>query len=312
MSDPTLWLDLVLALALVVTAWAALHSHDLFRAVVLFIAFGLLLAVVWVRLQAPDLALAEAAIGAGLAGALLLDAVSQMRDPERLSRRALPIATAGLCLGFVAILAGAVLLHPEPSPRLAEALEKAMPQSGVSHEVTAVLLNFRGYDTFLEISVLAVTALIGLSLKPDAHAAPPPLHQLADPVLNALVVWLVPVMLMVAVYLFWAGSKQPGGAFQAGAVLAASGVLLRLSGFTLPLAGPGPALRLALAAGFVAFLLAGISGPLLGLPLFSYRPGDAGAIIMAVEAFLTLSIGITLLSLFSAAPPTADRTGGQP
>lgn len=69
-------LDGLLILALVVTAAAALWSTDLFRAVVVFMAFGVLMAVAWVRLQAPDIALAEAAIGAGLTGVLLLDAVS--------------------------------------------------------------------------------------------------------------------------------------------------------------------------------------------------------------------------------------------
>lgn len=72
-------LDLLLALALILTAAAALLSQDLFRAIVVFIAFGLLMAVCWVRLQAPDIALAEAAIGAGLTGVLLLDAVSHFR-----------------------------------------------------------------------------------------------------------------------------------------------------------------------------------------------------------------------------------------
>lgn len=71
-----LLLDGLLVLALVVTAAAALGSTDLFRAVVVFMAFGVLMAVAWVRLQAPDIALAEAAIGAGLTGVLLLDAVS--------------------------------------------------------------------------------------------------------------------------------------------------------------------------------------------------------------------------------------------
>lgn len=71
-----LLLDGLLALALVATAVAALWSTDLFRAVVVFMAFGVLMAVAWVRLQAPDIALAEAAIGAGLTGVLLLDAVS--------------------------------------------------------------------------------------------------------------------------------------------------------------------------------------------------------------------------------------------
>lgn len=71
-----LLLDGLLVLALVVTATAALWSTDLFRAVVVFMAFGMLMGVAWVRLRAPDIALAEAAIGAGLTGVLLLDAVS--------------------------------------------------------------------------------------------------------------------------------------------------------------------------------------------------------------------------------------------
>lgn len=76
-------LDIMLALALIITAAAALLSRDLFRAVVVFIAFGLLMAVVWVRLHAADIALAEAAIGAGLTGVLLLDAVSHFRRGSR-------------------------------------------------------------------------------------------------------------------------------------------------------------------------------------------------------------------------------------
>lgn len=76
---PGLLLDALLILALLATASASLLSRDLFRAVVMFIAFGLLMALAWVRLQAPDIALAEAAIGAGLTGVLLLDAVSHFQ-----------------------------------------------------------------------------------------------------------------------------------------------------------------------------------------------------------------------------------------
>ena len=65
-------LDTLLVLILLWLAWAALASRDLFRGIVLFIAFGLVLAMAWARLGAPDVALAEAAIGAGLTGALLL------------------------------------------------------------------------------------------------------------------------------------------------------------------------------------------------------------------------------------------------
>jgi energy-converting hydrogenase B subunit D len=70
--------DAVLAAALLGLAWGTIGSANLLRGVVLFIAYGLLMALVWVRLLAPDVALAEAAIGAGFTGVLLLDALGHM------------------------------------------------------------------------------------------------------------------------------------------------------------------------------------------------------------------------------------------
>lgn len=70
--------DIVLGLTLLWLAWRTLASEDLCKAIVLFIAFGLLMALTWVRLNAPDIALAEAAIGAGLTGALLLAALAKL------------------------------------------------------------------------------------------------------------------------------------------------------------------------------------------------------------------------------------------
>lgn len=71
--------DLLLAAALLWSAWRTLATPQIGRAVILFIVFGLLLTLAWARLDAPDIALAEAAIGAGLTGALLLDAVAALR-----------------------------------------------------------------------------------------------------------------------------------------------------------------------------------------------------------------------------------------
>jgi len=71
--------DGVLALAILFLAWRLLRSPDLFRAVVLFISFGLMLSLAWIRLKAVDIALAEAAIGAGLTGALFLSSLAKMR-----------------------------------------------------------------------------------------------------------------------------------------------------------------------------------------------------------------------------------------
>ena len=74
MSLPLLAFDLLLCGTLIALAIATLTSREPRRGVILFIVFGLLLSLVWARLRAPDLAIAEAAIGAGLAGALLLAA----------------------------------------------------------------------------------------------------------------------------------------------------------------------------------------------------------------------------------------------
>jgi len=78
--------DGILGLLLLWLAWRALACPNLYKAIVLFIAFGLLLAIAWVRLAAPDVALAEAAIGAGLTGALLLAALARL-NADKTDRR---------------------------------------------------------------------------------------------------------------------------------------------------------------------------------------------------------------------------------
>ena len=77
--------DALLAAALMWLAWRVGSTPRLFEAVVLFVAFGLLMALCWMRLGAPDVALAEAAIGAGLTGALLMSALARLetRHDER-------------------------------------------------------------------------------------------------------------------------------------------------------------------------------------------------------------------------------------
>ncbi len=75
----SLLFDILLIVTLLWIAVGALSETKLFKSVVMFIVFGLFLAIAWVRLGAPDVALAEAAIGAGVTGALMLDAVGHLR-----------------------------------------------------------------------------------------------------------------------------------------------------------------------------------------------------------------------------------------
>lgn len=79
----TVWFDALLALALLIVAWRVVSTPRLFEAVVFFVAFGLLMALCWMRLGAPDVALAEAAIGAGLTGALLMSALARLLDYDQ-------------------------------------------------------------------------------------------------------------------------------------------------------------------------------------------------------------------------------------
>ncbi len=204
------------------------------------------------------------------------------------------LAVTLLAALFAATLIAAMLDLPPAAVDLPAAVAARMAESGVAHPVTAVLLNFRGYDTLLEIGVLllALVVVLAVAARDEAAAVPP-----ADPVLQALARIAAPLMLLAAVYLLWAGAHRPGGAFQAGAVLAAAAVLLHLAGLLPGWAVPGTRLRWGLAAGFLAFLA--VAAALLATgALLQYPPAWAGALILLVEATLTVSLGLILAGLF--------------
>lgn len=298
-------MDFVIAASLFWIAWGVLVTPRLFNAIVLFIVFGLLMALAWVQLGAPDVALAEAAIGAGLTGVLLLDTAAHL-EIERRERRRNPVPmilwaiVSLLVLLLVAALYAGSLQLPVPGAGVSAHIERELAASGVAHPVTAVLLNFRGYDTLLEIAVLLVAALGVLSLQ---QAEPPAtvVENGVGPVLSALMGVVVPLMLLVAAYLLWSGSHQPGGAFQAGAVLAAAGVLMRLAGISPPVTAAGVWLRFGLVLGF-GFFLGVAAAALAHGGLLEYPRSWAGALIFAVESTLTVSIALILATLFAAAP----------
>lgn len=74
--------DATASIALVLLAWRVVSVRRLTEAVVLFVSVGLLLSLAWMRLGAPDVALAEAAIGAGLTGALLMSALGRVKPSK--------------------------------------------------------------------------------------------------------------------------------------------------------------------------------------------------------------------------------------
>ena len=291
-------LDVVLVTLLLWVGWRALASADLFKAVVQFIVFGLLLSLAWVRLGAPDVALAEAAIGAGLAGALLLDTLSRLgadgaaddARPLRLTPARTGIALASL--GLAGLLVASVLALPVSWQGLTAPAMQQLGASGVSNPVTATLLNYRGYDTLLEVGVLllAVLGVWILDAEPALPAAP------ADWILGVLLRVLLPLAVLAAGYLLWVGAHAPGGAFQGAALLAAGGVLWHLA---RPMSLP---MRAAVALGFAVYLGVGVATAVLGGGFLTFAPAQAGALILLIESAAMLSIAVIMVALFVGRP----------
>jgi len=204
-----------------------------------------------------------------------------------------------LLLTLTAGLAYAVLSLPEHAEGLQRIVGNKMEKSGVSNPVTAVLLNFRGYDTLLEMVVLLLALLGVWSLGGNCllrETAP-------GSVLDTLVRFLVPMLVLVAAYLLWVGAHAPGGAFQAGSLLGAAGVLLLLTGRRLRPSLTALPLRLTLIAGCGAFIIIAALTLLVEGQLLAYPPAQAGILILFLETVAMLSIGATLAALFLGERP---------
>jgi multisubunit Na+/H+ antiporter MnhB subunit len=216
-----------------------------------------------------------------------------------------------LCGALVALLVGALtiaIIDPTiAGPDLAALVSASMPVSGVGNPVTGVLLNFRSFDTLLEIAVLLIVAVAMM----PASTIPASLmsknktrfivvnhHHLVHPVLVGLVRWLVPLAIVVSGYLLWTGAHAPGGAFQAGAVLASAGVALSLTG-RHEFVWHGLAARFLLSVGLLVFVAVAVSNFMATGTVLQYPVNAAGALILVVEIAATLSIAAILLLLFT-------------
>lgn len=314
-------LDGTLAAVLLLLALRIIQVRGLFQAVVLFIAFGLLMALAWVRLSAPDIALAEAGIGAALTGVLLVDTLHYLRwttegrPKEQESPTPWPIrtpgfwlrlATGGLAAGTFLLLVLVLLELPGGPAGLTSVVDGALPGAGVDHPVTAVLLNFRSLDTMLELAVLvaAVMGVLSVMRTPDFSGLPLPAT--ADGVVRWLLRSLIPLMVLVAGYLLWLGSFAPGGAFQSGVVVAAMGVFLWLSGRRSLELLPAVVRGTLLVVGLSAFLVVGAVLLASGREFLEYPGEAAGGIILLLELAGALSLGVGLTALFVALHPPGE------
>jgi multicomponent Na+:H+ antiporter subunit B len=150
------------------TALAIVHTRNLFSVVVLGSLYSFLMASVLVVLDAVDVAMTEASVGAGISTVLLLGTIYLTRGEEAkpMHRPLLPLAVAGITggllvygtLGLPEFGSPDSVIHQHVAPRY---LQDGPRETGVPNVVTAVLASYRGYDTLGE-TVVIFTAGVGV------------------------------------------------------------------------------------------------------------------------------------------------------
>ncbi|MGE0418628.1 MAG: MnhB domain-containing protein [Acetobacteraceae bacterium] len=303
--------DVMIVVLLLGLAYWVNAATGAFVAVVGYVAFGLLLALAWMRLAAGDVALTEAAVGSGVTGAVLVAAAMRLRGTEVATRpTTAQRLTALAVVGPVTVgLAALVLWSTDPPPSLAGAAAAHLSVFGMENAVTSVLIGYRALDTLLEKIVLLL-ALAGVwSLTRDSVWGGRPWPHAQRPDNGAMVLFarlLPPIGIVVAVYILWVGATDPGGAFQGGAILTAMWLLVMMAGLRDVPAIDSRALRLCVTVGPAAFLVVGLTGFALPTGFLSYPASIAKPLIIAVEAVLTLSIAV-ILGLLVTGPAERPR-----
>jgi multicomponent K+:H+ antiporter subunit A len=217
---------------MLLAAWVCVRWHQQrVLAVLAAGVVGLMTALTFVLYSSPDLALTQLVVEV-VATILLLLALRHLPEPrhglrESRLRRGRDALLALLTGAGISVLLYMVLTHPVESLS-GYYLQHSLPLGGGSNVVNVILVDFRGFDTFGEITVLGLAGLLLIKLLQQGsttHAEMP-----TAPMLRLGVRLLLPFGLLVAVYLFLRGHQQPGGGFVAGLVTVVFLVLPVLAG----------------------------------------------------------------------------------
>ena len=225
----------VWVLLLAACVWLVRRHHDRFQSVVVVGVVGLVTAVTFVSLSAPDLALTQLTVEVVSTVLLLMGlALLPAQTPHESSRgrkfRDLTLATAGGA--GMAWLAWVMLTRDHDSISW-YFLNQSAVAGGGTNVVNVILVDFRGYDTFGEITVLAIAAIgvlalmDGMRVRRSTASEAGQAWTFADQPLMLRVAARVvlPLALVVTLYMFMRGHNLPGGGFIAGLVTAVALVL---------------------------------------------------------------------------------------
>jgi len=314
----------VWAIGVAAAIGAAVGYRRRLFALVLLGAVGLVVSLTFVYLSAPDLALTQLLVEM-VTIILMMLALHWLpaespreRSPVRGVRDLLLAIGAG---AGVAALSYALLTSSVDSiaPYF---LRAAVPEGGGANVVNVILVDFRGYDTMGEITVLGIAGVVIYALLAGFSPPPRPAAAATGPrsLFLALVArLLLPLAALVSLYLFLRGHNEPGGGFIAGLVLALALILQYV-------ANGQPWVEQRLRTDFrtwigAGLLIAGVAGvgswffdaPFLTstyaywtLPVFGAVP-LASAVVFDLGVFLTV-VGATMLALASIGRLKAPST----
>ncbi|WP_337842813.1 hydrogen gas-evolving membrane-bound hydrogenase subunit E, partial [Rheinheimera sp.] len=196
---------------------------------------GLVVTLVFVRFSAPDLALTQLAVEVVTIVLLMLalfflpHKINRASQAGQLMRDAAIALLSGVVIGSLSYV-----LMLQPQQRISEFfLQNAKSGGGGYNVVNVILVDFRGFDTLGEITVLGIAALGIFKLltrlplfKPTSDAEGRSWALDKHPLLLAVISQaLLPMALMVSVYIFFRGHNLPGGGFVAGLITAIAVIL---------------------------------------------------------------------------------------
>jgi len=310
----------VLTLIGATLAVTVLHRQRL-TALIIVGAVGLIVALAFIKFSAPDLALTQLSVEVVTIVLLLL--ALYFLPPETpaessKSRRWRDGTLAVLAGGGAAAISWAVLTRP--TSNFADwFLANSVTGGGGTNVVNVILVDFRGFDTFGEITVLAIAALGIFALLDNLHLAAPRRDAAgrrwdsdSHPLIMATFArLLLPLALLVSVFIFVRGHNLPGGGFIAGLITAIALIMQYLAnGVTWTHARLPAHTHPWIAAGLVIALLTGVASwlfgrpfltsafghptlPLIGeLPLASAMAFDLGVYLVVVGATLLILINL--------------------
>lgn len=320
--QPLTPIDGVSVLAVIILVVGAIGTvlvhHNRLAALLLLSVVGLIVALIFVRFAAPDLALTQLSVEVVtivlmmLALYFLPQLTPNESPPWRVSRDVIIAAAAGLGVGLIT---WAVLTRPYHT--IAEYfLANSVSGGGGTNVVNVILVDFRGFDTLGEITVLAVAA-VGIFAMLQNLKLPLPQtdgdgRQWArdpyPPILAVLARVLLPLALLVSAYIFLRGHNLPGGGFIAGLITSVALILQYVSsGVVWMQQRLGWNYRSMAALGVVIAALTGLGSLAWGYPYLTssfthvHWPvvGDfelATALLFDLGVYLTV-VGATLLIL---------------